>query len=375
MERLKRSFADHDLENYRISLADFAECYDSWRLEKRREFSDFYIDAHYKLSYLSAWHNQEEMATYYMKKAISIGFDDYNRVAVDHVFDELLVRGGLFAELLRTQKAGRNYLTILEEGKKYSTDKCDELYYFYHPADETYLKLVKKTLNLDKIAGRGSEVKRAVNVMGWLHKELRHDGAQNDLSGHSGLEKLMYCKANELGLNCRGIATIFHDCMRALNIKSAYITCKPRNLLKMDNDCHVVNQVFIGELQRWIFLDVTMNAFVTDASGKMLNLEEIRSAIINRSALILNPEANWNNCYQLSITEYLYKYMTKNLYRFVIPVLRSGVKEQDGHCLHLLPDGYQESDCSGFLEKELINNFTSNCKAFWTKPYSKSELI
>jgi hypothetical protein len=86
------------------------------------------------------------------------------------------------------------------------------------------------------------------------------------------------------------------------------------------NDCHVINSVYSKQLNKWIWLDPTFDAYVMSEKGELLGPQEVRNRLINDQPLILNPEANWNS--QISQTKeyYLYNYMAKNLYRLEAPI-------------------------------------------------------
>lgn len=43
-----------------------------------------------------------------------------------------------------------------------------------------------------------------------------------------------------------------------------------------DNDCHVVNEVWDTELNKWIMLDITNNEYWVDENGMSLSVLEIR---------------------------------------------------------------------------------------------------
>jgi len=52
----------------------------------------------------------------------------------------------------------------------------------------------------------------------------------------------------------------------------------------------------------------------------LLSIEEVRERIINDLPLVVNADANWNHKSQVVITDYLYRYMAKNLYILECPV-------------------------------------------------------
>ncbi len=67
-------------------------------------------------------------------------------------------------------------------------------------------------------------------------------------------------------------------------------------------------------LDKWVWVDPTFAAFVTDENGLMLHPGEVRYRLQNDMPLVLNPDANWNHQSIQTKEEYLDQYMAKNLY-------------------------------------------------------------
>lgn len=67
-------------------------------------------------------------------------------------------------------------------------------------------------------------------------------------------------------------------------------------------------------LGKWIWVDPTFAAYVTDENGLLLHPGEVRYRLQHDMPLILNDDANWNNRYQQDKDHYLNEYMAKNLY-------------------------------------------------------------
>jgi hypothetical protein len=125
------------------------------------------------------------------------------------------------------------------------------------------------------------------------------------------------CKKENRTLNCRGLAIVLNEVYLSMGYKSRFVTCFPKDTT--DNDCHVINMVFSESLNKWLWMDPTMNAYIMNEKGELLGIQEVRERLIKNKPLILNPDANHN---RNSITKeyYLYYYMAKNLYGFQCPV-------------------------------------------------------
>ena len=53
---------------------------------------------------------------------------------------------------------------------------------------------------------------------------------------------------------------------------------------------------------------------MTDDSGNMLSIQEVRERLRSGQPVRVNDEANWNNEKKTTTEEYLYDYMAKNLF-------------------------------------------------------------
>lgn len=107
------------------------------------------------------------------------------------------------------------------------------------------------------------------------------------------------------------MATVLNECYLAMGIKSRVITCLPKRFF---SDCHVINAVYSETLGKWLWIDPTNNAWVTDDKGNMLSVPEVRERLRAGLPVRVNDEANWNNERKVETEDYLYSYMAKNLF-------------------------------------------------------------
>nr|WP_321411360.1 transglutaminase-like domain-containing protein [uncultured Carboxylicivirga sp.] len=211
------------------------------------------------------------------------------------------------------------YLDKLKAAAEYSfVDTIDLPAFTYQSESDSVLVNLRKHYNLDSIAGRGSEVNRMINLMYWVHNEVRHEGSSYNPDSKNAIDLINTCESEERGVNCRMMATILNECYLAMGYPSRYITCMPKE--EEFDDCHVINMVYSTQLDKWIWMDPTFAAYVMDEKGELLGIEEVRERLIKDQPLILNPDANWNNQVTQTKDYYLEKYMTKNLYRFSVHV-------------------------------------------------------
>lgn len=267
------------------------------------------------------------------------------------------------------------YLTTLKKAKEYSLNQSRDFPKFtYQDSGDVNLKRIRREFNLDSIAGKGNEISKLLNVMHWVHNVVRHDGGGGNPSLKNAIDLVKVCQIENRGLNCRMMAVILNECYLSLGYKSRMITCMPKPL--EFNDCHVINAVFSNQLDKWIWLDPTNDAYVMDEKGELLGLQEVRDRLINDQPLILNPEANWNRQMSQTKESYLYNYMAKNLYRLETPIHSTYNYETDENgktveYMQLLPlDGVNqkpeiEVDSNNISKMIYKRYITNNPNQFW----------
>lgn len=119
-----------------------------------------------------------------------------------------------------------------------------------------------------------------------------------------------YTKTVAPAFNCRLHSILTYELLTAAGIKARYITCLPYD--RNDNDCHVVNEVWLPETGKWVMIDTDMKRYVTDRKGNMLSLAEIREHFINDKKVVVYH--NFDN--PSSRISYYHAYMAKNTYWF-----------------------------------------------------------
>lgn len=269
-----------------------------------------------------------------------------------------------------------SYLETLKRAAKYNVNEWRNIPKFtYQSAENPNLQSLRKHYKLDSIAGKGNEFSQVVNLLSWLHNLVPHDGQHGNPEIKNAESMISVCKKEKRGLNCRGLAITLNECYLSLGFKSRYVTCLPKDSLKIDHDCHVINMVYLKSLNKWVWIDPTFNAYVMDEKGIPQSIEEVRQRIIENKPLVVNKEANWNNKNPVVKEEYLFNYMAKNLYMLECPVVSEYDTEspkqnkfperaKTAEYIKLIPLDYfdQKSDKVGNVY------ITNNSKLFWEKP-------
>ena len=119
-----------------------------------------------------------------------------------------------------------------------------------------------------------------------------------------------YTKTVAPAFNCRLHSILTYELLTAAGIKSRYITCLPYD--RNDNDCHVVNEVWLPEIGKWVMIDSDMKRYVTDKKGNLLSLAEIREHFINDQKVVVY----YNFEKPISRISSYHAYMAKNTYWF-----------------------------------------------------------
>lgn len=205
---------------------------------------------------------------------------------------------------------GKKYLTLLREYPHYDeTEVNEQVVFTYQAACDLNLVKVRKEFDLDTVAGEGDEVSRILRLLDWAHKVVRYDGNSESPYPRNSLHLINVCREQNRGVNCRMMAIILNEAYLAMGFRSRFVTCLPLNA--DDPDCHVVNTVYAPSLGKWLYMDPSFGAYLTDENGNLLSILEVRARLLTGEPLVLNKEVNYNG--QPTETDYYLRYISKNL--------------------------------------------------------------
>ncbi len=265
-----------------------------------------------------------------------------------------------FVRLAKEAKEYGGYIGLLRKYSRYSHDSQTPSRFTYE-LNTPLLKQIRDSLKLDSIAGNGDEISKIKNVMYWLHNAIRHDGSSSWPScKYNALELYRLAKKEKRPYNCRFLGMMLADCYLALGMPARFIICSSKKV--DDPDCHVMAIVWSRTLNKWVWMDPSFAAYITDENGTLLNHREVRERLIKGLPLNLNEDANWNNETKQTKEEYLESYMAKNLFYLSChadnrPEVESDGKQSD--YIILQPLG---SECHGGGIK------TTDADFFWQAP-------
>lgn len=267
------------------------------------------------------------------------------------------------------------YETMTAKLRKYSsfgnTPALAGMQFRNADSNDSNLIQLREKYNLDSVAGSGSDIDRALNLMRWVHGNVRHDGSSRNPWPQNALHLLDVCIDSSRGVNCRMMAVILNEACLSVGLKSRHLTCLPED--KTDSDCHVVDMVWSDSLNKWVLIDPTFNGYFTTPDGVMMSPREVREAFIHGDSVVVSDELNYNGDAH-SKDQYL-AYMAKNLFRFEVPLESEfGYETRRGDVSEVVlnPIGYDTQkvatiDTSKTADSRYIVGYTDNADWFWEK--------
>lgn len=246
-----------------------------------------------------------------------------------------------------------------------------DLAFSCQPPTDTGLTALRLKYNLDRVAGDGSDVSRALNLLRWVHKIVRHDGASYNPRPANALNLIQVCADSNRGVNCRMMATILNEACLSVGLRSKHVTCLPAD--KNDTECHVVNAVWSDSLNKWVLFDPTFLGYFTNTAGVLQSPEEIRTSYLAGDSLVVSPELDYNGSPR-NPAEYR-AYLAKNIFRFLTPLESAfNYESQPGDVvfIYLNPTGYDadkvaHADSTTRGHDQLIYRYTDNAAWYWGK--------
>ena len=317
----------------------------------------------YDMACLYALTGQKKKALQELEKSVNLGYKNYNNMRYDN--DLLSLRKDKKFQALLAEVKSRRPLGVLQKSAPYAHDsvKMDNPFH-YQPQESMNLKMVREYFKLDSVAGQGDELSKIINLLHFAHDNIRHDGNNRAFAEMDAIDLYNYYKATGRGVNCRQLAISLCEMYLSMGIPARYVTCMPADSL--DYECHVINTVWSSQLQKWLYIDPTMDAWVMDENGLMLCIAEVRERLIQGQPLVLCETANWNHESQQTKEYYLDEYMAKNLYYFVCKKIsrfnpESVYRDND-------PEGDIRLIPVGFVNNNWKCDTTTDPDFFWAKP-------
>lgn len=211
----------------------------------------------------------------------------------------------------------------------------------------------------------GTTWDRTMLIAVWVAKNIKHSNPVDYPKIRNSIALWEYSKTHPKGFNCRMHSILLGELLTAAGIYNRFVCCESADK-NNDPDCHVVNIVWLPELNKWAMIDSDMHEYVTDENCIPLSLDEMRTALIENKAFIINSFDGFK------IDEnYLKAYWTKNLYYFSnygsygYGLEDNTINHSSDELFFYLYPSTDINDCGKKNEKFFITN---DKEAFWAKP-------
>lgn len=351
-------------------LSRYAAQPDTTRAKYKGTASEMY----YNLACFDALMGHKQQALTYLEESVKFGFVNYNNIVHDSdlvsLHDEKRYQA---AQQLIRERGDMGYILRISGPYNQKVNKALPTF-TYQAATSPDLIAFKNKYKLDSVAGNGDEISRIKNLLLWVHNTVKHDGSAPNPAVKNGAALIAVCQKQNLAVNCRMLATILKDVYEAEGFNARIVTCKPKDTADMD--CHVINVVWSKTLNKWLWMDPTFYAYVSDNKGNLLSIGEVRNYLHQDklNELILNSDANRNNMNKQSREYYLGYYMSKNLYWLQCAVSNSWDLETEKPGNHvteyvnLYPEGYNLARTSKRMLSGAKEYATNNPEWFWQRP-------
>ncbi len=213
-------------------------------------------------------------------------------------------------------------------------------------------------LDLNEIAASGLSVwEKTLKLSQFVSDHIPHDNQKEPLQKLNAITLWEYAQRVPTGFNCRWHAVLLSELLLSIQIKNRFVTCMPED--KNDQDCHVVNEVWLPDLNKWAMIDCDMQEYVTASDGIPLSLEEMRAELVTVKKLNIHRNSDPAG------VEYMQGYWAKNLYWFSIHTTYG----YDLEGSRLLPDIYVSLVPPGYdipgKYSHANAHVTNNAAAFW----------
>ncbi|MES2274640.1 MAG: transglutaminase domain-containing protein [Bacteroidota bacterium] len=340
----------------------------------QQKYKAYQGNIYYNLACYEALLGRKESALTAFEKCQAVGYNNYNSTLSDTDLNSLH-NEKRYLTVIQAMREKGDMTYILQKSGPYNKELSNSAPGFaYQAATTPELVNFKNKFNLDSISGAGNEISQFKNLLYWVHNIVKHDGNSINPSSKNAIDLIAVCKKENRGVNCRMMATILRDAYQAEGFTSRVVTCMPKDTL--DNDCHVITVVWSKSLNKWVWMDPTFNAYVSDTKGNLLNIEEVREQLVKNGTtnLVLNSDANWNNQSKQTKEYYLGYYMSKNLYwlqcasksEWDIETVKPGKPAIE--YINLYPGNFTTLHISGGSVKTSNRYPTNNPTYFWQKP-------
>ena len=252
------------------------------------------------------------------------------------------------------------FLRSLKKSRPYVQDTLT--FHIQSVPDSSKAAEIREYFQLDTLYDASASTwEKTLAIAGFVARNIPHANQQMQPRSRNAIDLWEFTRTVEPGFNCRLHSILTFELLTSVGIDATFITCLPK---KEDGDCHVVNQVWIPELEKWVMVDSDSGGYcATDGDGNLLSLQEIRERYISGDPIVYHPGFGTA---QESLGSDHYCYMAKNTYWFSawedIHYGQETGNGQGARYFNLVPAGYKPYS---YKKGDLL---TSDADQFWAAP-------
>lgn len=190
-----------------------------------------------------------------------------------------------------------------------------------------------------EIAGRGTDLQRAVRLLKFLSPRLTHSPWYDNCVPCNALALLDYSlNKPEQGINCLNKSKILEEICLALGIYARRVRFLPYS--PFDFDCHVVTEIYDRAQEKWCMLDPTTNGVLVDENGTVLSLLEAREKMASAEFVtyrkVTSREKDLHKAARKNLAQTAY--YAKNLFRIQVDAVSQF--GETGRWLNVIPEHF-----------------------------------
>ena len=165
----------------------------------------------------------------------------------------------------------------------YDTKATEERYTFrFAQPEDTSLRTLREQYALDaEVSSSSTGLAKLERLCNWVSQRWQHDGS-NEPSSFDALTVLREADAGKQ-FRCVEFSIVLSACMNALGLPSRVLSLRTQDCQTRETGAgHVVSEVFLPDMQRWVLADAQWNAVLTGPSGP-LSAHGLRVALDERT--------------------------------------------------------------------------------------------
>lgn len=228
---------------------------------------------------------------------------------------------------------------------------------------------IRDYFQLDKLYDADADTwTKALAIGKFVAKNIPHDNQEIEPDHRNAIDLWEYTKDVAPAFNCRLHSILTFELMLAAGLDARYVTCFPED--ENDNDCHVMNEVWLPELGKWAMIDTDMDGnYASDLDGTPLSLREIREHYIAGEPMQYHPRFKRTTT---KVNEH-YSYIAKDSYWFncweTLSYYQEDRENRDreaGRDIYLIPSGFKPFRIN---DGDIV---TTDADIFWAAPVKSS---